>query len=230
MNTLTRMVNIPVPGVTSPWRPARTQMGRPAARLGDLGRAADLLSSLITGGAVATAGLAAFKILGSTSVKPKPTWQAIGLITAGLGVLKVVIDVSMLAAPVEVQVPAPAAQNARQSGRTAMSATRMQGAPVPTRWRPDNAMMAGAVWKPSAAPSSATLARRPRAVMAQTQPMSAVQVLESGVSMTASIFGAISGFGLAFAAPASEDTWRWVGGIIGSISTLRLLHDVAKVA
>lgn len=224
MNTLNRAVHLRGPGVASPWRPARSQIGRPAKRLGDIGRAADILSSLITGGAVATAGLAAFKILGSSAVKPRKVWQGIGLITAALGVTKIVIDISMLAAPVVLTPPATAVKGVRQSG-----SVRMQGAPIPNRWRPDNAMMGGAVWSPAGAPSPATLARRPRAVMAQADPMTFFQVLESGVSVTASIFGAVSGFGLALGAPESQDTWRWVGGIIGSISTLRLLHDISKV-
>jgi hypothetical protein len=99
----------PVPQApVAQWRPARTGLARPGPRMGQgVARGADILFSLITAGAVVLSGVAVAQIVGASKVNPKPTWKYIGGIAAGIGILKLLADVSKLAAPEAPVVQTP---------------------------------------------------------------------------------------------------------------------------
>ncbi len=95
---------------------------------------------------------------------------------------------------------------------------------MPHRWRPDwqvSSRMQG--WQPAqSAPSTMDGRRRS---LAQVRP---VAVADVGLSMVTSLGLTFAGFGLAMMGGKENSTWRWIGGIAGSIGVLRLLHDVSK--
>lgn len=96
-----------------------------------------------------------------------------------------------------------------------------------TRWRPDPAVgysLRG--WQPypgAVAPRMHQMAASPRR-MGQAAP-----IADIGLSVAASLGAAVTGFGLAFLG-GPNTTWRWIGGLIGTIGVMRILHDVSKAA
>jgi hypothetical protein len=102
---------------------------------------------------------------------------------------------------------------------------------MPSRWRPD-VQVAGNVWRPSAPPSPGRALARVRPLPAgkvRLGQMGALETVDYGLSVLAGLAAAVTGFGLALGAPRHEPTWKWVGGLIGSVGTLRFLHDVSKL-
>lgn len=97
-----------------------------------------------------------------------------------------------------------------------------------TRWRPDPAIghsLRG--WQPypgAVAPRMHRMAVAPRRLGQETPPIADV-----GLSIAASLGAAVTGFGLAFLG-GQYTTWRWIGGLIGTVGVMRILHDVSKAA
>jgi len=90
------------------------------------------------------------------------------------------------------------------------------------RWRPVN-QMGSRQWQPT--PPRLALAP-PASRLGQVHPLSVADV---GVDFLGSIGTMAVGFGLALWGPKDSPTWRWLGGLIGSIGTMRALHNVTKL-
>lgn len=96
---------------------------------------------------------------------------------------------------------------------------------IGSRWRPGNG--AGpqlAAWRPT--PPQLTVRQAERAELGQIKPEAIGNV---ALSIATSVGTAAAGFGLAVFGPKDATTWRWIGGLAGSIGILRLLHDVSKL-
>lgn len=83
-------------------------------------------------------------------------------------------------------------------------------APQQQPWRPTPAQMSG--------PSTSGLG--------QIHPLSVADV---AVDSLASIGTMAVGFALALWGPKDNTTWRWIGGLVGAIGTMRTLHNVSKL-
>lgn len=96
---------------------------------------------------------------------------------------------------------------------------------MPHRWRPDGQVTARMqqAWQPARSAASTMDGRRRS--LAQVRP---VAVADVGLSMVTSLGLTFAGFGLAIMGGRENSTWRWIGGIAGSVGVLRLLHDVSK--
>jgi len=95
-------------------------------------------------------------------------------------------------------------------------------AAMAARWRPVN-QLGGQQWRP--APPQLALAPAPRR-MGQIHPLSVADV---GIDFLGSVGTMAVGFGLALWGPKDTPTWRWLGGLIGAIGTMRALHNVSKL-
>ncbi len=107
--------------------------------------------------------------------------------------------------------------------------------PLLDRWRPDPAI--GAVlsgWTPPATPGpSWAPARR---VLPTAQPhlgqgtASAKEAPAELLISTATAVGAVvAGFAVAFMASEKNTTWKWIGGISGTVGILKLLQTASKM-
>jgi hypothetical protein len=95
---------------------------------------------------------------------------------------------------------------------------------IGSRWRPGNgAAPQLAAWRPT--PPQLTVRPVQRTELGQLKPEAMGDVL---LSAATSLGTAVVGFGLAVFGPKDATTWRWIGGLAGSIGVLRLLHDVSK--
>jgi hypothetical protein len=96
---------------------------------------------------------------------------------------------------------------------------------IGSRWRPGNGSIPQmAAWRPT--PPQLTVRPVQRAELGQIKPEAIADLAIS----TATALGTVAvGFGLAVWGPKDATTWRWIGGLAGSIGVLRLLHDVSKL-
>jgi|GEM_PF-4206792 hypothetical protein len=97
-------------------------------------------------------------------------------------------------------------------------------AAMAARWRP---IAHGATpqqqWRPAPARMSAP---PPSTRLGQIHPLSVADV---AVDSLASAGTMAVGFALALWGPKDNTTWRWLGGLIGAIGTMRVLHNVSKL-
>lgn len=96
---------------------------------------------------------------------------------------------------------------------------------IGSRWRPGNG---AAPQMPAWRPTPPQLSVRPvqRAELGQIKPEAIASV---ALSTMTSVGTVVVGFGLAIFGPKDATTWRWIGGLAGSVGVLRLLHDVSKL-
>lgn len=84
------------------WRPAPIQLGQTQQPAASIAKGADVLFSLLTAVGAMTVGIAAVTVgIGGDSkasppVKPSPTWKWIGGITAALGAVMILANVSKI--------------------------------------------------------------------------------------------------------------------------------------
>ena len=93
--------------------------------------------------------------------------------------------------------------------------------PLPHQWRPGLGAELPA-WRPSAV-------QMPVETAALGQAMIKAPSLGQVSSMAAAAGTSLVGFGLAIWGPKDSPTWRWIGGLAGSIGVLRLLHDISNL-
>jgi hypothetical protein len=98
-------------------------------------------------------------------------------------------------------------------------------AAMAARWRPIS--HAPAVqpqqWRPAPAQMSAP---PPTRRLGQIHPLSVADVALDSLAS----FGTMAvGFAFALWGPKDAPTWRWLGGLIGTIGTMRALHNVSKL-
>jgi len=94
-----------------------------------------------------------------------------------------------------------------------------------SRWRPVGAQGAAPAWRPAHASSMAALQALPHRGLGQLHPLA---IADAGVSVATSLGASMVGFAMALWGPKDAPTWRWIGGLVGSIGVLRVLHDVSK--
>lgn len=95
---------------------------------------------------------------------------------------------------------------------------------IGSRWRPGNGVAPQmAAWRPT--PPQLTMRPVSGAELGQLKPEA---VAEEYISAGTGIMTALVGFSLAIWGPRNETTWRWIGGLAGSIGVFRFLHSVSK--
>jgi len=93
------------------------------------------------------------------------------------------------------------------------------------RWRPiaHSAPPQQQQWRPAPARMSAP---PPNTRLGQIHPLSVADV---AVDSLASLGAMAVGFAMALWGPKDSPTWRWMGGLVGAIGTMRALHNVSKL-
>ena len=92
-----------------------------------------------------------------------------------------------------------------------------------SRWRPAGGAPLQA-WRPAPTRLSAPPVQSHE--LGQINPLAVADV---GISMLTALGTTMVGFGLAIWGPKDAPTWRWIGGLAGSIGAMRMLHDVSKL-
>ncbi len=97
-------------------------------------------------------------------------------------------------------------------------------AAMAARWRPiSHAPAQAQPWRPAPIQMSAPM---PPSRLGQISPLSVVDVT---IDTLGSAGAALVGFGLALWGSKESSAWRWIGGLIGAVGTMRVLHNVSKV-
>lgn len=96
-------------------------------------------------------------------------------------------------------------------------------AAMAARWRPiSHAPAQPQAWHPAPIQMSEPL---PPTRLGQISPLSVVDVT---VDTMGSAGAALVGFALALWGGKDSPAWRWIGGVVGAIGTMRVLHNVSK--
>ena len=96
-------------------------------------------------------------------------------------------------------------------------------AALAARWRPiSHAPAPQQQWRPAAA----RMSEPPPTRLGQISPLSMADV---AVDSLASVGTMAVGFALALWGPKDSPSWRWIGGLVGAIATMRVLHNVSKL-
>ena len=96
-------------------------------------------------------------------------------------------------------------------------------AAMAARWRPiGHSAPQQQAWRPA----TARMSSPPPTRLGQINPLSVTDV---AVDTLASVGTAAVGFALALWGPKDNTTWRWIGGLVGAIGTMRMLHNVSKL-
>lgn len=83
-------------------------------------------------------------------------------------------------------------------------------------------------WRPvsHAAPAHRPVALAAPAELGQINPIAATDVVLDSLMATGT---AIVGFAMAMFGPKDSPNWRWIGGLVGTVGTMRALNNVTKL-